>query len=92
MNRGPAINDRRRGEAPSAQARAVALLRMLEENFAGLTVAALARATAVSVTTTAKDLGGIREAGEPLEATGRLSDPHTIVRLGARADGAGSRA
>ena len=92
MTRGPAVNDRRRGEVPSPQSRTVTILRTLEENFAGLAVAALARICGASVHATAKDLGGIREAGEPLEATGPLADPHTIVRLGERSEGAGGGA
>lgn len=66
---------------PTAQTRTVLLLRALEAHHPGLTVADLARRAGVTAPVVAKDLSGIRNAGEPLEATGLLTDPHTLVRL-----------
>jgi DNA-binding IclR family transcriptional regulator len=70
---------------PTPQARAVKLLRALERSIDGHRVRDLAREIGVAVSTVARDLGGIRAAGELLEATGPLDAPRTVVRLrGAR--------
>jgi predicted DNA-binding transcriptional regulator YafY len=67
--------------SPRPGARVVKLLRILESSPKGCRVDELAAACAVSVAIVARDLGQIREADEPLEATGSLLEPETRVRL-----------
>ena len=66
---------------PTPQARAVKLLRALERSARPCSVVGLALELGVAVTTVARDLAGVRAAGEPLQATGPLDVPWTMVRL-----------
>lgn len=64
-------------------ARVVRVLRILEASPKGCRVDELATACGVSVMTMAIDLSQLREADEPLEATGPLREPDTRVRFSA---------
>lgn len=66
---------------PRRGARVVKILRILESSPKGCRVDELAAIFSVSLGTVARDLGQIREADEPLEATGPLIEPETRVRL-----------